>query len=286
VLGDDGIKSPLLLPALEVLESSGVEWIISRRMRDLSLLSLDGIIDALGLPYRMWVKDQANKRLSMIHDGAHVDTMTLARQHGSVFLHNSRSDSAAEVALSSLASPELAEMLEEMKTRGIVVGLGRAIYHLPSLKTIVKSMDGLFHPQLELFDGCIRVDIGAENISLKAKTALTISRHPLSMIVGADSMEALIVKVLEQDSSPGFRSHVVELINSRMQAAQMMIASTPGGAEDDSMTYVVFVTSNQISQRAVNAALFLARPGRDEVRLVTVVPTEVQVRQTFAYSFA
>lgn len=145
-------------------------------MRDLNLLSLDGIIDSLGLPYRMWVKDQGNKRLALILDGAHVDNMTMARQHGSLLLHYSKSESAVEVPLSSLSTPELSEMIEGMRQKGLVMGLGRNLYHLVSLKAGMKSLN-LFHPRLELADGCVHVSQHVMSPPLSASEESPRAKH-------------------------------------------------------------------------------------------------------------
>eukprot|EP00955_Chlamydomonas_euryale_P032150 336769-Chlamydomonas_euryale.AAC.1 len=82
VLDEDCRKVALPASALEALDAAGVEWVVTRRCRDLSLLAPGGVLDVTALAHRLFTRHQA-VRAGVIMDVACVDSPVVARQYGS-----------------------------------------------------------------------------------------------------------------------------------------------------------------------------------------------------------
>ncbi|KAG1666053.1 hypothetical protein FOA52_006927 [Chlamydomonas sp. UWO 241] len=153
-----GQKVTLDAPALETLEARGVDWVVSRRCRDLSILLPGGLLDVAGLAHRLALRHAVMQRgragaaLGLVMDVAMVASGTAARQYGSVALHHANRDNAdggprmasqvTELLLSDLSSPSLMDRLEAVCARDggrLAVGLGRYMYSVRTMKSVGTS---------------------------------------------------------------------------------------------------------------------------------------------------
>ncbi|GAX80160.1 hypothetical protein CEUSTIGMA_g7598.t1 [Chlamydomonas eustigma] len=298
ILDEAGMRQALALPVMEALEKKGVQWVITRRLRDLHILEKDGILDASALAYRFRLRDQSHA--GILVDVGMVDSPTAARQYGSVLMRHAGptkekgthapdvppqsqpqpSHVVSELPLSELVTAHLIEAVDQARAKlhgKQAVGLGRWLYHLPTMKSILKTVK-VFRPRLRLNRGYVHVQLDMADLTSaeEAKCMALESRHH-DIVVSPDSMEAFIPVVTTQDQSQGFKEIVVDVINKSQPKATLVAgAGAAGKKPPEGMSIVVFVSTNTVSSKAVNMALFLARPGRDTVHLVTVVPTEMQ----------
>ncbi|KAG1666588.1 hypothetical protein FOA52_000555 [Chlamydomonas sp. UWO 241] len=92
-------------------------------------------------------------------------------------------------------------------------------------------------------------------------------------------MESLIPAVMAQDADGGFRELVVEQVNQVEAIASMVPGCQPAADDKAGTNIIVFVVQNSVTLRALNTALYLARPGRDRLHLVTVVASGLAISQ-------
>ncbi|KAG2494533.1 hypothetical protein HYH03_007300 [Edaphochlamys debaryana] len=112
IVGAEGAPEPLEKPALAILQERKVEWMVSRRVRDLCLLSREAILDAPMLAYCMALKDKSGA-------GANVSSPTASAASG-------RANIVIEVALAENLVEVRALDSYVMRRNGPAPGTGSA----------------------------------------------------------------------------------------------------------------------------------------------------------------
>ena len=130
-----------------------LRFVLTRRMRDMSILSKEGILDASAMAYRLLLREES--RCGIMTDIGLVDGPSAARQYGTVVLRNQgqvdgtksgikgSSFSAGnvkglsmELPLADMVSARLSSDWENAVSGGRrqAVGLGRWCYHLSTMR--------------------------------------------------------------------------------------------------------------------------------------------------------
>ncbi len=65
ILSPEGSPSPIKGSVIELLEDHSVEWLVSRRARDLGLVSRDTALPVQSLAYALYLRERANAGMVM-----------------------------------------------------------------------------------------------------------------------------------------------------------------------------------------------------------------------------
>ncbi len=120
-------------------------WIVSRRARDLGVLTMGGVLDVVQLAHAMHLRDKM--RATCVLEVTHADSAVTARLYDSVVLHHSGPRGSGEPSSSRLVSDlrqselvagPLISLIEGLRTapggRGLALGMSRYLWHVPTLK--------------------------------------------------------------------------------------------------------------------------------------------------------
>jgi len=298
LIDEQGVPMQLPGTVLESLEARGVTWLLSRRARDMSLLSPGGLLDLQQLSYTAFLREQA--RATMTLECISTESLALTRQWDSVILCNrslyrtynpdgslsalSSSMGMCEMHHAELQSSRPASALLTIKaTSGgkLSVGLGRYTYHLPSLKALLTSHSS-FRPKLLLSpSGLVHVRLEASDLSCHPAThclaVAACQNHGLLM--SPEDLQGLLPLLQAHDIQADFKAVVKSSfvrLGARFANARLSMESLAGvlSAKRPLRTTVVFLSSHPVSHMSLAAVAALSRPGRDVVRLVTFVSDE------------
>eukprot|EP00198_Chlamydomonas_reinhardtii_P011187 XP_001700524.1 predicted protein [Chlamydomonas reinhardtii] len=275
-VGEDGCLAPLPLSALDWMEARGVRWLVSRRARDLTLLHKDGVLDMNSLAYGLYFHTDRAPGTNIILEAQSSNNLLLSRALDSIIMSRrpeggdgraetpptaamqaqaqaqAQADPAAPNATASggsgggrqqvvelchtdLATPVMRAVLADCQAAGrVLTGVGRYMLHLPSIKQMLAGRLSVLRPKLGLVDDLLHLRLElADFTSAPAASSLLLQARPDSpQLLVHDDVDALL-PLLQR--------------------------------------IVVFVVSNSVSAAAVSMAASLARPGRDNVTIATVV---------------
>lgn len=129
-------------------------------MRDMSILSKEGVLDASAMAYRLLLREES--RCGIMMDIGLVDGPSAARQYGTVVLRNQGQVDGAELGtgessvghhkgismelpLSDIVSAQLMLAADSARLGGgrQAVGLGRWCYHLNTMRGEIRVMIGV-----------------------------------------------------------------------------------------------------------------------------------------------
>ncbi|KAG2492163.1 hypothetical protein HYH03_009654 [Edaphochlamys debaryana] len=309
-VNEDGCLAPLSISALAWMEARGVKWMVSRRARDLSLLSKDGVLDMTSLAYGLYYHTDRAPNTNVIMEAQPAANLLLSRALDSIVLArrpegvDTETSAGAAVALpspgsgggassgsgqqqvvelshSDLATPVMRAVLADCQAAGrVLAGVGRYMMHLASIKSMLAGRLSVLRPKLGLVDDMLHLRLEAADVT-SASTASTLlmqAKPDLPQLLVHDDVEALLPLLQAQDNNTAFRQLVMSCRDDDMRAAAVSTPPPNGAAVErmrlhpHSQRIVVFVVSNNVSAAAVSMAASLARPGRDVVTLATVVP--------------
>eukprot|EP00798_Chlamydomonas_sp_ICE-L_P015971 gene15971-22102_t len=306
MMSEEGLHEPLALPTIEHLLKKKVEWVVSRRCRDLALYSRDNCsaMDIKSLAFSIHQKELA--LANMVVEVAQVKTLGIARQYDSIVLQHANvaksiskensdearkeSAAAAMVGLSKsfnvielrhceLNTPKMIKVVESLRNEGrgtVPVGMNRCTYHLPAMKNLLSSF-AVFRPKLMLKEELLHVSLDLTDITAadKARCVAMEARQNPGMLLNPRSLDALIP--MAQDHDISFRELIMtHHDNDAVSAAIVSRRDSNANGDAPPHTIVVFVVNNSVSQLAVHMAACIAKPGRDMIRLVTFVSLESQ----------
>ncbi|GIL65186.1 hypothetical protein Vafri_18968 [Volvox africanus] len=102
-IGEDGCLRNLGQSALAWMEEKGISWMISRRARDLGLLSREGVFDINALSYALYYHKERYPDINIIMEAALTNSLLLSRVLDS-FILSRRLDAAATAASTSTST--------------------------------------------------------------------------------------------------------------------------------------------------------------------------------------
>ncbi|KAL6753838.1 hypothetical protein V8C86DRAFT_421959 [Haematococcus lacustris] len=288
VLQEDGLPQPLPLPVFEHLAAHKVEWLLSRRARDLGLLSREGALDLPSLAYSLYVRDTL--RVAAVLEVMHTTSAVVARQFDSVVLHHTSKGTdariVAELRQAELVTPSVISAVEAVRgasgAKGLAVGLQRYTLHLPTITACMASLSS-FRPKLSLSREVLHVSLDLADLlsHAKVRTLAMEARLQAGQLMSHTALEEVLPLLQTQDHDPAFRDVVLRALPAEPAVsvpelqAPILVAGNRSH-QKSGYPLIVFIAKNSISTIAVAAAANLARAGRDLIQLVTFVPTEAQ----------
>uniref|UniRef100_A0A7S3VS70 Uncharacterized protein n=1 Tax=Dunaliella tertiolecta TaxID=3047 RepID=A0A7S3VS70_DUNTE len=287
-IGPEGLHQPVHLSVLELLQSQKVQWVLSRRARDLGLLTKEGVFDLSQLAHALYLRDQA--RATAIMEVCFSSSQSVARQHDSVIMQQKSSaggatdvSSISDLRQSDIVSKNLMSILDGQcrvpGSKGLALGLGRCLYYLPALTGTMTSL-AVFRPRLQLHKECISVNLDAADLIShgKARARAVEARSSPGLLTAHSSLDALLPLLQAQDHDATFHDLVMDMVEHPEQEAtsQARMVTHQDLAQPPGTPIIVFIARNGVAASAVNVAANLARAGRDKVILVTFVPTSMQ----------
>jgi len=325
-LGNDGAPVPVQGTVLEMLTEHKVQWLLSRRARDMGIISDTGALSVDGLAYAIFMREKARAgaMVEVMLEGGD-QSLQLSKTMDSIVLSNKAihmswrktikpalmdslplngmktvvelSHAELQGGHSGLGAGQLLRELRGAMGNKVAIGCGRYSYHVPTLKATLTT-PALFRPKLCLMSKGERlgVQLDARDVlaapSVRSMGMLAGRHEWRGALLGPQSMDVLLQLLQEQDTSPELRKMVPGL-RSPAQLVTSFRATPPAGAQrpgdgtrphphqqqhqlqqNQPQTLVVFVTDNRVSQIAVDIATALAMPGRDHLRLVTLLPSD------------
>ncbi|KAL6752576.1 hypothetical protein V8C86DRAFT_2751570 [Haematococcus lacustris] len=288
VLQEDGLPQPLPLPVFEHLAAHKVEWLLSRRARDLGLLSREGALDLPSLAYSLYVRDTL--RVAAVLEVMHTTSAVVARQYDSVVLHHTSKGTdariVAELRQAELVTPSVISAVEAVRgasgAKGLAVGLQRYTLHLPTITACMASLSS-FRPKLSLSREVLHVSLDLADLlsHAKVRTLAMEARVQAGQLMSHTALEEVLPLLQTQDHDPAFRDVVLRALPAEpaVSVAELQAPILVAGNRSHQKSgypLIVFIAKNSISTIAVAAAANLARAGRDLIQLVTFVPTEAQ----------
>lgn len=290
-VSEDGCLEPLSLPALEWLEQRGVSWILSRRARDLSLLTKEGALDMTTMAYGLFRHAESTARhrpnvmlevmpASNLVTSRNMDSLVLSRRcdsDGAPCVDASAVLQSVELCHADLATPTMHAVMSDCVAAGkVAVGLGRYMLHLPSAKGMLAGRLSVLRPKLSMCKDLLHLRLDMCDITAAPSAAplfLHSRAEPAQVLLTHDDVEALLPLLSAQDSHAGFRQLV---LSHQVQTTATPPPPPPDLADNpNSQRIVVFVVSNAVSGAAISMAASVARPGRDTVTIVTIVADTV-----------
>ncbi|KAG2427779.1 hypothetical protein HXX76_012104 [Chlamydomonas incerta] len=325
-VGEDGCLSPLPASALGWMEGRGVRWLVSRRARDLTLLTKDGVLDMNSLAYGLYYHTDRAPGTNIVLEAQSSNNLLLSRALDSIIMSrkpeggdgraetpptaaaaaaadatpNATASGSAgggagagggassggrqqvvELCHTDLATPVMRAVLADCQAAGrVLTGVGRYMLHLPSITGMLAGRLSVLRPKLGLVDDLLHLRLELADVtSAPSASALLLQARPDSpQLLVHDDVDALLPLLQAQDNNTAFRQLVMSCRDEEMRLAAGMAAMAPGAAgprallaHPGAQRIVVFVVSNSVSAAAVSMAASMARPGRDNVTIATVV---------------
>ncbi|KAG2452757.1 hypothetical protein HYH02_002987 [Chlamydomonas schloesseri] len=323
-VGEDGCLAPLPLSALGWMEARGVRWLVSRRARDLTLLTKDGVLDINSLAYGLYFHTDRAPGTNIIMEAQSSNNLLLSRALDSIIMSRKpeggdgradtppaaamqvaaaaseaapnatasgagagggagggpRQPQVVELCHTDLATPVMRAVLADCQAAGrVLTGVGRYMMHLPSIKEMLAGRLSVLRPKLGLVDDLLHLRLELADVtSAPAASSLLLQARPDSpQLLVHDDVDALLPLLQAQDNNTTFRQLIMSCRDEEMRLAAGM--APPGGpgprglamSHPAAQRIVVFVVANSVSSAAVSMAASLARPGRDNVTIATVV---------------
>ncbi|KAG1666285.1 hypothetical protein FOA52_004766 [Chlamydomonas sp. UWO 241] len=292
-------REPLKTSLLEELGKHGVEWLVSRRAADLSLLTQTSALDIPELAHVVRLR-QSCRALRMSAQATATDSLSVMRAMNSVMLACTRAQpggsigdpsgvpTVVELRTCEVASTGMVDTLKRCRTEAggrVLVGLHRYVYHVPSLGKQLAQTSAL-RPKLLLEGSTVHVSLEASDLTASGGcVALARGPSPRTLLSPAE-VEDLIPLLLEQDHDMRFR----RAAGASAQSASSLVAHKGGSTNTNAAApspapsasarggqlIVVLCSDNSVTVTALELVKLIARPGRDEVSLVTVVRSTLQ----------
>jgi len=151
-------------------------------------------------------------------------------------------------------------------------------------------------PKLLLNGTTVRVALELSDLTsvYKAKTVAVISQDQSMHLMSSLEVESLVPLIKAQDQNMSFRKAAgssrvsnAAIVTAELQTPRARSVSASGLSADliggrqpwSGQRIVIFCADNQVTQAAVDTVALMTHAGRDQVLLVTVVPTTLQLGQ-------
>ncbi|GIL47589.1 hypothetical protein Vafri_4374 [Volvox africanus] len=225
---------------LERFAEQRLEWLVSRRARDLALLTPEGVLDLQHLAFSLYAADRHSG--NMVVQAAPATSLNIPRAYDSTLLvlkappgsagagggATAVSARVASVAASAagvqgsggaagivdlraaeLSSPVMVEVLAGVRKQAGhdgYVGLQRYLIHVPTLHAMLNTL-GVFRPKLFMTGDVARLSLDAADITADRRVACVAvqTRSSPAILTSPNEVDDLIPLLLAQDHSAAFR---------------------------------------------------------------------------------
>ncbi|GIL97914.1 hypothetical protein Vretimale_3488 [Volvox reticuliferus] len=225
---------------LERFSEQRLEWLVSRRARDLALLTPEGVLDLQHLAFSLYAADRHSG--NMVVQAAPAASLNIPRAYDSTLLVlkappgsagagggatavskrvTSVAASAAgvqgsggaagvvDLRAAELSSPVMVEALAAVRKQAGHdgwVGLQRYLIHVPTLHAMLNTL-GIFRPKLSMTGDVARLSLDAADITADRRVACVAvhTRSSPAILTSPNEVDDLIPLLLAQDHSAAFR---------------------------------------------------------------------------------
>ncbi|GLI58956.1 hypothetical protein VaNZ11_000674 [Volvox africanus] len=225
---------------LERFAEQRLEWLVSRRARDLALLTPEGVLDLQHLAFSLYAADRHNG--NMVVQAAPVTSLNIPRAYDSTLLVLKAPPSSAgagagatavatrvasvaasaagvqgsggaagivDLRAAELSSPVMVEVLATVRKQAGhdgYVGLQRYLIHVPTLHAMLNTL-GVFRPKLFMTGDVARLSLDAADITADRRVACVAvhTRSSPAILTSPNEVDDLIPLLLAQDHSAAFR---------------------------------------------------------------------------------
>ena len=293
-LDGDGIRQTISCPLIEKLVKSGSEWMVSRQLSDLSLLSTlkqdssKGVISGGALDIDSLVKSLSlRKSFGATCTVQGLRTKSNCRSLESVLMSSSVSPtkksrySVLELGSSEIMSSSMVDALTKLKVDGsLVAGTGRYDLHLPSLATALSHI--ILRPKLVLSEGLnVHVSVPLSDITSHSRSkcfAFLSADDSPPMLRSSSEVESLIPLLKAQDRDSAFLKAAGLSSNIVTQLRRSIDLKSPSNSISNraSQRILVLCCNNKVNEKGLDFAARLSKPD-DEIILLTVVDTDLDL---------
>ncbi|MEW5308455.1 MAG: hypothetical protein WDW38_000415 [Sanguina aurantia] len=294
VVGEDGLARAMLGTTFEAMTDWGVEYLLIRSAKDLSLYTSRGVFDELRLSHMM--RTRATTRAVVMMEVASTRSAARAKAQDSLVVWNRSPDSlgavngpqfVCELRHCEFSNQRLADALKlvDIKMAGqLFVGLGRYNCHLPSIKTLLGTTAEL-QPRLQL-DLRARVHVRLDMTHIMrcngGRTVAVEGDDGAGWVSSYQDLVELVNIVQSHESSAemkallsGGSSPTTPRPQTLLHQRSLAMASSRRASQ--TLQIAVFIADNgPVSVTALVLAKALARPERDGIAVVLAVASEAQ----------
>ena len=280
--------------ALEYVASRGCEWLITRRLHDISFLS-SSIIDLDEMAYGLFLSEEMSANLFVYVDSISKGASSKNRNLVIASSNASSRSAVCEIKASSLCTLTMIEACAELKAASggtLSVSSNRYLMSIAHLQAKL-SNPGVLKPTLSFLDGIIYLHFDISDLSLSPGTVAVAfsNKMPVSSFISLSEAENILPMIHSQDAKDKFRS-LLSLTRSsdRNQTSltqPVVKAPVKPCSENDSKasegvseaagyelhprgkSVVLLLSDNSSTLMAFNLVLSMLRPGYDHLHLVT-----------------
>ena len=281
-------KHMIQFSALEYLASRGCEWLITRRLHDISFLS-SSIIDVDEMAYGIFLSEEVSANFFV-----YVDSTARGISGKNLVIESSSTTHASvvEIKASSLCTTAMIQACAELKAASggkLSVSSHRYMMSISHLQAKLSS-PGAMKPALSFLDGLVYLQFDISDLSLSTGTmAVAFSnKTPAPSFISLSEAESILPMVHSQDAKDRFRGLLSLAASNLSQTRPIVKAAVKPGSELDSKPsdglkseaagyelhprgkcVVLLLSDNNSTLMAFNLVLSMLRPGYDHLHLVT-----------------
>jgi len=235
----DGDRQYIAVSVLDYLLKRGATWLVTRRLRDLSLYRPETTLDLDSLAQVLYLSDQQGANMA-VHVDPFPSVTGLGGVEGLVMAHkNHWGDKAGRDALhrtpvvevkgNDLSTPRMANIASEVKHKGkskLHISSRRYMFSIATLKALITT-PAVFRPSLDMVSDLAYVVFDAADLTATptAHCVALLNRTPAKSFTSPAELEEVISAVHAQDSSAPFR----RLLGSTTTAAAPGAVARRGG---------------------------------------------------------